>query len=67
MISFLGLTSFFAWLKNGALAVTFLCSHFYTIQLTTVFWIYMPEVLNDNQLGVASAFFYVNGTLLSVL
>mgnify|MGYP003328012768 CR=1 FL=1 len=48
MIVCLSLTGYFAWIKNGVLAVVFILSHFYTIQLTTVFWIYMPEVLNDN-------------------
>lgn len=67
MIICLTLAAFFSHTKNGVLAVVFMLSHFYVIQLTTVFWIYLPEVLNDNQLGFVSTFFYLNGTLLSVL
>lgn len=67
MATSLGLTSFFASVKNGRLAVAGILSYFYTMLLSTVFWIYMPEVLNDNQLGVAVGAFYVLGVIVSIL
>lgn len=60
-------TGVFAHIKNGILAVIFIIGQFYTIQLTNVFWIYLPEVLNDSQMGVVASTFYANGVLLSIL
>ena len=56
-----------AFLENSIFALIFIVSHFCFILICTVFWIYMPEVLNDNQLGVSAATFYFNGVILSFI
>ena len=54
-------------MKNSIGTLVFIIGHNYVVNLTAVFWIYMPEVLNDNQLGVAATVFYINGILLSAI
>ena len=56
-----------AHLQNSIFALIFILCHFNIILICTVFWIYMPEVLNDNQLGVSATTFYFNGVILSFI
>ena len=53
--------------QNSIVAMVFILLHFSIIQVCTVFWTYMPEVLNDNQLGVSATTFYFNGVILSFI
>ena len=56
-----------AHFNNSIFAVVFILLTFYSILLPNVFWIYMSEVCNDNQLGVAATAFYINGVILSII
>jgi len=49
------------------MAVAFILAFYYIAMLCSVFWIYQPEVLNDNQLGVTAGSFYIFGIVVSLV
>jgi len=65
---FLGGIAISAYYKNGIAALVFTLLHCGVFQTMTAptHWVYVPEILSDQQLGFVLTFHYMNGVEISV-
>ena len=59
----------FTYLRNGIVVIIFVClfASFYYIMMNAAHWVYVPEILSDQQWGFVATVHYAQGIELSIV